>query len=1065
MGSFLIGLLGQIAGLIGGSIGGAISMVTGLVKTGYSQVLQYNKEGIALARQMGLNANEAQAYTSTLINRAKELGKAYGLAAEQVIELQKNITSATGKQLMLNDVEAERMVQINNLVGSEVFNQFTSEMMNGMGAQLSTVQGAVSKAYSTAAKSGLNAQKISEKIANNLSMANKLSFRNGIDGLTKMAIQAEKVGLNLQSVETAAGQFMDLDKAIQNSAQMQMLGGSAAAMFGNPLTASYEANYDPEAFGKRLSDSLASYATFDAKSGVAKVNGMNMDFVRNIASAMGMSVDDAVKSAKKQSEVRYKEGAFGSALGQYTQEQRDFILNKSYVENGRLMINDTSGGKHDITSGKLDTAILNELTKFNGQSDRDIMETQAKSLISIDDTIQGYETSFFATIAERINDFAPEIKNIVKYIGDFATSEIAPKIGDGITEIGSWLKTNGSEIKNIADKIANAISSTVQFFKDHSGWLKVTLGTIAAAIVAKSAVSFVRSTKELGTSIASVFKRGGGSPLEAVSNGGGGNAAMASRGGISSIANKAKNLAKFGKVAKIGGAAIGVGLGAFNAISANENYADRRKELYSQLKEGAISKTEYDKQVNEARQEKNANVGEGMGTALGAAIGTVIGGPIGTAIGGWLGGVGGKLIGENWEEIKGYAESAWDSTKEYASSAWNGITDWFNSAWDTTVGTIKKSWDGVVGAFSSVGQWIKRGWNTVTKWFTSVNWGEIGKIIISIISPPIGLIIKTIQHWDEITDWFKGAWDTTIGVVKDSWNGAVSAVASITNFFKDTWSGTVNSFNSITDWLKGKWDGIVNAFNGTADWFKSAWGKVTSFFTNIGEGIAKAWDTVCEVLGALNPVEWAKKAFSGVKNAAKSVIAYATESHAEGGVIGGSSYNGDRVLTRLNSGEMVLNQNQQSNAYNHYFNTTNAVSSINASQQGDLFKAFNTSKGVSSLMPSTITSVLSNNNDVMAKPVGEKEYIYTPTRSETSNINGNTVTVKDFNINLSGTIKLDGGNNSKNVDVNALLNDYQFINNLKEMIKTSINNDMNGGRYMNDLATMRGHTTSSSIIR
>ncbi len=101
---------------------------------------------------------------------------------------------------------------------------------------------------------------------------------------------------------------------------------------------------------------------------------------------------------------------------------------------------------------------------------------------------------------------------------------------------------------------------------------------------------------------------------------------------------------------------------------------------------------------------------------------------------------------------------------------------------------------------------------------------------------------------------------------------------------------------------------------------------------------------------------------------------------------------------------------------------------------------------------------------VQAKPVGEKEYIYIPNRSEPSNVNGNTITVKDFNINLSGTLKLDGGNNSKNIDVNALLNDRQFINNLKELIKTSINNDMNGGRLMNDIATMRGHASSLSVI-
>lgn len=38
---------------------------------------------------------------------------------------------------------------------------------------------------------------------------------------------------------------------------------------------------------------------------------------------------------------------------------------------------------------------------------------------------------------------------------------------------------------------------------------------------------------------------------------------------------------------------------------------------------------------------------------------------------------------------------------------------------------------------------------------------------------------------------------------------------------------------------------------------------------------------------------------------------------ADGGIVGGSSYFGDKILARLNSGELVLNQTQQSKLYNH----------------------------------------------------------------------------------------------------------------------------------------------------
>lgn len=41
-----------------------------------------------------------------------------------------------------------------------------------------------------------------------------------------------------------------------------------------------------------------------------------------------------------------------------------------------------------------------------------------------------------------------------------------------------------------------------------------------------------------------------------------------------------------------------------------------------------------------------------------------------------------------------------------------------------------------------------------------------------------------------------------------------------------------------------------------------------------------------------------------------------SEPHDYGGLVGGASYSGDKVLTRLNSGEMVLNKAQQANLYN-----------------------------------------------------------------------------------------------------------------------------------------------------
>ena len=97
------------------------------------------------------------------------------------------------------------------------------------------------------------------------------------------------------------------------------------------------------------------------------------------------------------------------------------------------------------------------------------------------------------------------------------------------------------------------------------------------------------------------------------------------------------------------------------------------------------------------------------------------------------------------------------------------------------------------------------------------------------------------------------------------------------------------------------------------------------------------------------------------------------------------------------------------------------------------------------------------------KSLGEAEYIYKPNRSQTSNVNGNTITVKDFNININGTLKLDVGTYSKNIDARDLLNNHAFMTEIKNKIMTSINEGINNGRYLSDLATTAGFSAPASV--
>lgn len=826
MNTLLANTLIAAAGIIRGTLASAFNYLNTLIKSGTQGAMQFHQEGIAFAREMGMNAKEAQAYTEVLTDRTEKLAMKYGVAAEQVKELQRNISVATSRQLMLNESQAEGFLQLNKLVGSSTVTKFTEEMMNGMGGQLDTVQGAVSKAYATAARSGLNAQKVSEKIANNLSMANKLSFRTGIDGLTRMAMQAEKVGMSLQTVESVANNFMEIDSAIEHSAMLNMLGGAAGIFGGNPLDMAYEANNDPEALQKRITSALGGLASFDPTKGIASMNGLNMDFARNIAKALGMSPDEAVRVAKKQAEVGFKEQNISSSvMAGLTQEQRDFLINKSNVANGKTTYTANVNGKSqtfDLTKESVPEEVLKEMMKYEGMSDRDIMEENARSLSSINEILTGIRDSIIAMFSKFIEGMFPQFQGDLKNFGAWAKNSLLPiakNIGEAVRGVYDWFKENKEGFKTLA----NGILTFLKFATEH--W-KILIGIFAG--------------KKLYDIFNGAIKVLGGRGASAASG------AAATPSGVWGKAKQAYNNIR-------------------HPIPSNPSITRGTK--WDAIKAGAKA---------------------GGKTLLKTGGVSLVGGLAGAA-----GNYAADTMAEN--------------------------------------GTIEKG-----GAAHTA---LKAA-------STAAEYAALGATIGSII-PGVG-------------------------------TAAGAAVGGI--------AGAIKGFFDAKK--------VVNEESGT-----------NSAIDN--NGGAKAVQTV--------PHENGGFITSGSIGIEKPIL---------GSSIGSSTNGAKSVISTAQYGEAILNPTQQKN-----------------------FMAL--ANGETPVKPK--------------KSLGEAEYIYKPNRTETSSINGNTITVKDFNININGTLKLDGGKSYKNIDVNELLRDQAFMTSLKNMIKTSINQDINGGRYMNDLATMSGFPSQTSI--
>lgn len=97
--------------------------------------------------------------------------------------------------------------------------------------------------------------------------------------------------------------------------------------------------------------------------------------------------------------------------------------------------------------------------------------------------------------------------------------------------------------------------------------------------------------------------------------------------------------------------------------------------------------------------------------------------------------------------------------------------------------------------------------------------------------------------------------------------------------------------------------------------------KIGATAAAIGQIILGFATASVQAAKATGPFGWL--AFVGAGLAAVATMISTISSYADGGIIEGSSFHGDKMLARVNAGEMILNKAQQSNLYNALKNGNN----------------------------------------------------------------------------------------------------------------------------------------------
>jgi tape measure domain-containing protein len=308
----------------------------------------------------------------------------------------------------------------------------------------------------------------------------------------------------------------------------------------------------------------------------------------------------------------------------------------------------------------------------------------------------------------------------------------------------------------------------------------------------------------------------------------------------------------------------------------------------------------------------------------------------------------GTYLQDKWEEIRKNIEEKINKIKEDSLAKWEeiktGISDSVSKLKDKIVEVFTNVKDKIVEIIDDI-IWVFENWTTVLG--TVLGW-IVGVFVFGVIAAVI-IMSETMQRiFEAIPGIISAVWETlkTITIsafvfIKDfiveKVNEWVEKIKSIPGIVGDIWK-------FLKDGIAATHEGIRNGINWIVDRFRelpgrtqSAVGDIWKFVMNgvgsahnaVRDGVNWIVDRFRELPGRISGAisgMWNigsklgndfkngfLNAFSSIGSSVSSKLK--SIGYATGGIVGGNSYSGDNVMARVNSGEMILNKQQQAQLF------------------------------------------------------------------------------------------------------------------------------------------------------
>lgn len=290
----------------------------------------------AINEQMGMSGDLAKAFRSELMLASPDVIK-WGVTFNEMSTSVAQLVRSSGKFKLLSADTIEEMALASKF--TENMTQFVAMGPNfekiGLGVRDMSLL--IEKMGLKSMTLGLNARETTKLVNDNLKQLNAYGFREGVDGLNRMAQKSIEFRMNMESVFKLADAVWEPEKALELVANLQVIGGAFGDL-NDPIKMMYMATNNVEGLQDALIGAAKSLATYNAEQGRFEITGVNLRRAKAMADEMGISMEQLTNGAIAAMERQQAASDLLVSGLVVKDEDKEFLTNLARMEGGKMVI-------------------------------------------------------------------------------------------------------------------------------------------------------------------------------------------------------------------------------------------------------------------------------------------------------------------------------------------------------------------------------------------------------------------------------------------------------------------------------------------------------------------------------------------------------------------------------------------------------------------------------------------------------------------------------------------------------------------------------------------------------